>query len=189
MGSFRVFTSHQIPSGWSNESGSYGQGIWYAWKEGDTLVGFWWESMNEGDNLEDLAMEGPWTVISHCTHTTLCADYDVLCWTLGRVTVQSCICQSNVTWQRNSNGKYAVWIFSDTAQSAHICSPVPCVLIHLLTVMWKSVMDKFWERRLCPSQVNMVWRKQSWLQKCVITFKRLGWYLNFSTRFMQNVLF
>ena len=52
--------------------------------------------MNEGDKLEDLAMEGPWTLISHSTHTALCADYGVFCWTLGRVTVQSCICHSNV---------------------------------------------------------------------------------------------
>ena len=56
--------------------------MWYAWKQGDMLVGFCWENVNEGDNFEDLGMEGPWIVISHFTHIqdcelTMMCDCDV----------------------------------------------------------------------------------------------------------------
>jgi hypothetical protein len=30
-----------------------GRGMWHAWERGETCTGFWWESPNEKDHLED----------------------------------------------------------------------------------------------------------------------------------------
>jgi hypothetical protein len=32
--------------------------MWHAWERGETCTGFWWESPNEKDHLEDQGVDG-----------------------------------------------------------------------------------------------------------------------------------
>lgn len=102
--------------------------MWYAWKQVDMLVGFCWENMNEGDNLEDQDIEGPWIVISHFTHIQDCAL--TMMWCVGHlVESQSSSVFISQTWSYNiiQIGKNAVQIFSDATVSTQVQSGPMCV--------------------------------------------------------------
>ena len=53
-----VFTPHQLLFGWSNQEKLVETGMQHVWGRGDVNLRFWWGSMREREQLEDLDVDG-----------------------------------------------------------------------------------------------------------------------------------